>query len=113
MKKYKVFYSNESLEDLKAIYNYIALVQLEPENAKILVSSIRDRISSLDEFPLRNPGVQWQHSIVNNLRFVVVKKHIVFYFVNEEKSVVNIVRIFSSKRDISAIKKWFSEKKEK
>ena len=44
---YKIIYSPESLDDLRAIYSYIAFEKLAPQNAEGQVKRIRETIHSL------------------------------------------------------------------
>ena len=48
---YQITYSPESLDDLRAIYSYIAFEKLAPENAENQVNRIRKNIRTLDLFP--------------------------------------------------------------
>lgn len=103
MKKYSVCYSHEAYDDLKSIFNYIAIVKQEPVNAQKLINIIIETINSLDTFPNKHPEINRQtiHS-----RCLIVKNHVVFYSVDETNGVVNILRILSCKQDIySYIKK--------
>ena len=102
MKEFEIYYTDEAIEDLKAIYQYIATIENEPINALNLVNAIREAINSLNIFPLRYPEVRWSPWKEIGMRNMVIKKHIVFYQVNELESVINIVRIMSCRRDIPA-----------
>ena len=57
---YKIIYSPESLDDLRAIYSYIAFEKLAPENAENQVNRIRKSIRSLDLFPEGHTTVEWE-----------------------------------------------------
>jgi toxin ParE1/3/4 len=48
---YKIIYSPESLDDLRAIYSYIAFEKLAPQNAEGQVNRIRESIRSPHLFP--------------------------------------------------------------
>ena len=100
---YKVIYSDESLGDIIRIYDYISIVRNESVNAIRLIDAIRNSIKNLYEFPFSHPIVSFSPWKEIGMRYLTVKKHIVFYCVNEKQSVVNIIRIFSSKQDIKNI----------
>lgn len=103
MKKYTIYFSNETYDDLKSIFNYIALIEREPINAQNLIKQIIEATNLLDTFPYKHPEVKYLNT---NMRCLIVKKHIVFYSVDETRMAVNILRILSCKRDIdSYIKK--------
>ena len=100
---YEINYSNESLDDLFKIYDYIANTRNEQTNALNLINAIRNEIKKLDELPFRHPVVSFSPWKELGIRYLVVKNHIAFYFVNQKNSIVNIVRIFSSRQNIPNI----------
>jgi len=101
--EYEIVYSNESLEDLFKIYDYITNVQNEKANAIKLIETIKNSIKKLNVFPLRHPVVNFSPWKNIGIRYIIIKNHIIFYFVNEKENIVNIIRIFSSKQDIEKI----------
>ena len=100
---YKINYSDEALNDLIQIHDYIAYVANEPANAKSLINDIRNAIKKLDTFPLRYPVVSFSPWDSLKIKYFTVKNQIIFYLVNENNLTVNIVRIYSSRRDINNI----------
>ena len=103
---YKINYSDEALNDLIQIHDYIAYVANEPANAKSLINDIRNAIKKLDTFPLRYPVVSFSPWDSLKIKYFTVKNQIIFYLVNENNLTVNIVRIYSSRRDLNNIFKW-------
>ena len=101
--KYKINYSDESVKDLFGIYDYIAIRENEKANALKLINSITNVVKSLDVFPLRYPVVSFSPWKERSIRYLPIKNCVVFYYVNENKFTVNIIRIFSSKKDIKSI----------
>lgn len=98
---YKVRYSAEARQDLRDIFNYIALELLVPDTAKNQTHRIMDAVKSLDEMPMRHTLYKdepW-HSL--GLRVLPVNNYIILYLPDEEKEVVSIVRIMYGGRDIS------------
>ena len=103
MKTYVVNYSNEAYLDLKRVFDYVALVQQEPINSHNLIKQIVEATSLLDTFPYKHPEAEYQ---TISVRYLIVKKHFVFYSIDETNNTVNILRILSCKQDIhSYIKK--------
>lgn len=103
MKKYNIHYSNEAYDDLKNLFRYISFIQQEPIIARNIIKQIIEATNLLDIFPYKHPEMKYQ---TISARCLIVKKHIVFYSVDETNSVVNILRILSCKQDIySHIKK--------
>jgi len=100
---YKINYSNEAINDLIQIHDYIANEANEPKNANDLINDIRNAIKLLDTFPLRFPVVSFSPWKALNMRYFTIINQNIFYLVNESNLTVNIVRIYSSKRDINKI----------
>lgn len=103
MINYKVNVANEALYDLISIYNYIALELKEPYYAKNQISRIRSSISSLEVFPLRNKVVEWDPWSTIGVRQMPIDNFIIYYVVNENESIVTVLRVFYGKRDIKNI----------
>ncbi|MBR6410784.1 MAG: type II toxin-antitoxin system RelE/ParE family toxin [Clostridia bacterium] len=101
--QYKIRYSNEAISDLESIYSYIAVEQLEPASAANLIHTIRDSVRTLNIFPSRHPLMAFSPWKEAGMRYLIVKKHAVFYFVNEDTQTVTISRILSCKRNIPSI----------
>lgn len=51
MKQYIVQVTDEALQNMEEIYNYIAIELLAPDSAMILYNKIADEILKLNEFP--------------------------------------------------------------
>ena len=100
---YQIIYSPESLDDLRAIYSYIAFEKLAPENAEGQVNRIRKAIRSLDLFPEGHTTVDWEPWASMGMRFLPVDNFTVYYLVDNDEGKVRIVRIFYSGRDVEHI----------
>ena len=103
METFLVEYTEEAVNDLRSIYDYIANEKLEPERASKLIGDILDSVRKLDNFPLRNPKTTFSPWKEVGIRNMIVKNHVVFYKVYETDLIVRVLRIFSCKRDISTI----------
>lgn len=102
---YKINYSNEAINDLIQIHEYIANEANEPKNANDLINDIRNAIRLLDNFSLKFPIVSFSPWKTLNMKYFTIKNQIIFFLVNESNLTVNIVRIYSSKHDINIILK--------
>ena len=96
-KTYKVIYSPQALEDLTEIYEYIRFTL----QARIAA----DNQSSLDTLPARYSHVDWEPWASMKIYKVSVDNYMIFYRVDEELSIVSIIRIFYSGRNIEDIVK--------
>ena len=99
--KYQIFYTNSARQDLKNIYRYISEDLVEPEIAAKLTDKIMKAIRSLDEMPQRYRLFDEEPWHSRGLRILPVNNYLVFYLLDDEKTVVTILRIIYGGRDIS------------
>ena len=100
---YNVNYSEEAYEDLREIYDYVANELLVPITAENLLKNIRTAIRSLSNMPSRHTLVDWEPWHSMKMRQFPVENFIVYYFIEEDKRIVTVVRIFYNGRDIGKI----------
>ena len=100
---YQIIYSPESLDDLRAIYSYIAFEKPAPQNAEGQVNRIRQSIRSLDLFPEGHATVEWEPWASMGMRFLPVDNFSVYYLVDNDEGKVSIVHIFYSGCDVEHI----------
>ncbi|MCC8075280.1 MAG: type II toxin-antitoxin system RelE/ParE family toxin [Clostridiales bacterium] len=98
--KYKVVYSSAALDDLDAIYSYIAHGLKERTTARNQVNRIRKEIRSLDVFPGRYAKVDWEPWASAGMHRVPVNNFVVYYLVDTKSMLVTIIRIFYGGRDV-------------
>ena len=91
---YSVNISAQADKDIRAIYEYIALMLMSPENANAQLSRLEDRINKLDNLPKRFPKYK------NEIRFMPVDNYLVFYTVEDVSKNVSVLRVMYGKRNI-------------
>ena len=91
---YSVNISSRADRDIRAIYEYIAISLMSPENADAQLSRLEDRINKLDNLPKRFPKYK------NDIRFMPVDNYLVFYTVDDNSKDVYVLRVMYGKRDI-------------
>ena len=91
---YSVNISAQADKDFRAIYEYIALTLMSPENANAQLSRLEDRINKLDNLPKRFPKYK------NEIRFMPVDNYLVFYTVEDVSKNVSVLRVMYGKRNI-------------
>ena len=91
---YTVNISSQADKDIRAIYEYIALSLLSPENAEAQLSRLENRIENLNQLPKRFPVYK------NDIRLRPVDNYLVFYSVEESAGTVSILRVMYGKRDL-------------
>ncbi|MGO4970676.1 type II toxin-antitoxin system RelE/ParE family toxin [[Clostridium] aminophilum] len=106
MSNYSVRYSDEAKEDLRNIFTYIAYKLGSRDNAKDQVNRIREAIRKLNRFPKLNPLVPYEPWNSLGMRRLNIDNYAIFYLVDEERELVEIVRIPYGARDLE---KFFDE----
>lgn len=96
---WKIVYSAQALNDLSAIYEYIAFELLVPDIAANQVQRIMKSIRALDEMPMMYKVYEEEPWRSKELRFFPVDNYVVLYLPKEESNTVNIVRIIYGGRD--------------
>lgn len=98
---YEVNLNEDSEQDLRDIYEYIAFSLLEPGVAKNINEQIVAGLYSLNEMPERYPVYQEELWQSRGLRRINIGNYSGFYYVTE--STVEVIRILYGGRDISNI----------
>lgn len=98
---WEIKYTKHSMEDLKAIYEYIAFNLLAPDTASGQVNRIMKAVKTLDNMPERHKAYEEEPWKSQNLRYFSVDNYLVFYLPKKETRVINIVRIIYGGRDIN------------
>ncbi|MCC8162033.1 MAG: type II toxin-antitoxin system RelE/ParE family toxin [Lachnospiraceae bacterium] len=101
--QYKVVYSPAALDDLDAIYSYIAFDLQVPQTALNQTNRIRKEIRSLGIFPERYAKVDWEPWASVGMHRVAVDNYVVYYLTDVGAMTVTIVRIFYGGRDVESI----------
>lgn len=98
MKTYEVQITQEALQDLELIYDYIANKLFAPQAAEAIYNSLTGAILSLDCFPERCALLESQSEFFKSIRRMVVGKYSVFYVIKGD--VVIVTSILYSASDI-------------
>lgn len=101
--RYAVNYSGEALDDLRAIYAYIANALLVPATAAAQVERIRKEVRSLNFMPERYTLVDWEPWHSMGMHQLPVDNYIAYYLVDDAAKTVTVARIFYGGRDIEGI----------
>ena len=85
--------------DLENIFLYISVELVNPESAFRLIERFEQKFSSICMFPKANAIISNPRLNNNCLRKSVVDNFLIVYFYDEEKDLVNIVRVIYAKKD--------------
>ena len=101
--RYAVNYSEEALDDLRAIYAYIANALLVPATAAAQVERIRKEVRSLNFMPERYTLVDWEPWHSMGMHQLPVDNYIAYYLVDSAAKTVTVARVFYGGRDVEGI----------
>lgn len=99
MNKYKIQFSKDARKDLIEIYSYIKYNLQEPEIANKLIKRIREEVYKLKDNPTIYAIIDDEIIKKLEIRKIRVNNYIVFYKVEENNNIVQIVRIMYAKRN--------------
>jgi len=100
MTKYTVEITDEALEDMNKIYDYIANTLLAPENAIGQYNRIAEAILTLDSFPERFAKFESEPEHSWDMHGMAVDNYLVCYVV--DPGVVTVTAILYSASDVHA-----------
>jgi toxin ParE1/3/4 len=92
----KIFFSEESRQDILEIASYIA--EDNPKKALEYIDNLQAACLSLKAFPLSGKD---RSDLEMGTRMLVYKKHLIFYHVVKDQ--VNIDRFLHSSRDVETL----------
>lgn len=98
--KYRIIYSPLAADDLRSIYTYITNTLKAKLAATNQVNAIRKAIRALDIMPERFPIYESKSLKAITFHKLPVNNYVIFYMVDNENHIVNIVRIFYGGMDI-------------
>lgn len=96
---FQIVWSQTAAEDLKGIVQYIALD--DPDAAAKLADRIIQRIETASEFPFSNRTVPEKSQ--ESIREAILKPYRIIYYVDADRSVIHILRIWHAARGIPDI----------
>lgn len=99
MSSYNVVITEVAQRDLLDSFNYIASELRESDSASLLLSKIRTKVKSLEEFPERNNMISETKYEAQKIRLCPVENYIIFYQVSEIQNHVYILRVLYKKRN--------------
>ena len=107
--KYHVVISDQAEQDLRGIFEYIAIELLSPENAAGQLDRLADAIQKLALFPDKHRTYEDEPWHSRNLRVLPVDNYCVFYIPSPEKKTVTVIRVIYGGRDIDKQLNRFTE----
>ncbi len=105
--KYAVVITDTAKQDLREIAMWIAKQSKDIEIAKRFVNELRERCQELYKFP--STGSFPRDHVLKSMgyRFVTHKEYLIFYLIDEENKIVNVMAIFNAKKDYMRVMRNF------
>jgi len=103
MTHYQIEIGTQAQADIDDTISYIAQVLQEPRTAGRLYRLLKEEILSLEQMPERYPFEDDNRLRALEIRKLLVKNYKILYFVDRERQLVQIVRVFYAGRDISKL----------
>lgn len=100
MNQYSVQITSKALDDMKGIYNYIAVQLSAPDTANDQYNRIAYAIEKLDVFPKRIKVMESEPEHSMELRQLTIDNYSVFYVIKDE--LVIVLRVLYGASDIGA-----------
>ena len=91
MKQYRVLITDEALNDMESIYEYIAEELLAPDTAMGQYNRIADAIETRDQMPERIKLMESEPEKTSGLRKLIVDNYAVFFSVEDDTVIVTNV----------------------
>lgn len=99
--KYDVIVSNYAHNDLGEINKYISWYLHNEKAANKLINKILNKIKELSIFPKRYQLCEKTTLSKKGIRYLLANNFKIFFFIDEEKKIVIILRIIYNKRKIN------------
>ena len=85
--------------DIDSVYQYIKENLEAPMTAENLMKELKAKLNYLKENPFARSYVQDEFLANIGFRPMKVKNYIIFYIIDQEKNIINLIRFLYNKRD--------------
>lgn len=106
---YSIEMTRQAIDDLKSIFEYIAVELQSPQAASTQFSRLENRIMALDNLPERYRLYDKEPWKSRGLRIMPVDNYCVFYITDNHSQTVSIIRIMYAGRDYETLFQEMSE----
>ena len=93
MEKYRVKINPKAIRELDSIYEYIANIKLDPENAEEQISRIKKAILNLETFPQSHQERNEGRYAGKGYRQLLIDNYITIFRIDEADKTVYVVTI--------------------
>lgn len=99
MKEYEVRVTRQALKQMKEIVHYISNDLMSPDAADNLLDKFRTEILKLSTFPKKHALIEEEPWRTEGIRKIVVKNFLIYYWVDDDNSRVQVTAVIYSRRD--------------
>ena len=94
---YKIFFTDNAIQDMNNIFEYISEKLYLPNSARNLMKEINNKIETLKYMPKIYNVIKKNDLLENEYRKIVIKNYVIIYTINECTKVVYVVNLYYSK----------------
>ena len=98
-KEYDYIFTDNAEADIDEVLSYIAEDLSNPDAAASFADALEDKFEEICKNPKTGRKVVNDYLKRDDIRRYLVKNHIVYYLIDEEKSEIVILRVVYGKRD--------------
>ncbi len=91
---YKIVFTNDSIAEMDAIYNYISRKLYAPNSAKKLMEKVEEEVQSLKYMPQRYVVIKKFPQIDMEYRRIVIKNFVIIYTISEKEKTVYVMHMY-------------------
>ena len=96
---YQVEFTDECIEEINEIYEYISKKLIANESAKRLIQKVKKNILLLSSNPRLYTKIEKENDIELEYRRMVINNYVVLYTIDDEKKIVYISHMYYGKRN--------------
>ena len=99
MEQYEILLTEDAVDDLKELRDYIADVLLSPETALEYVRTVHVEIAGLADYPARYRLMEEEPWHSRGVRRLIAKNFFVYYRIDEAARRVYVLNVIYARRD--------------
>ena len=93
-KQFKVVFTNDCIDEINQIYDYISKKLYAPNSAKKIMMKIDNAIQSLKNMPELYSVIKKYPELNREYRRIVIKNYVLLYTISKKENTIYIVHMF-------------------
>ncbi len=99
IEKYEVEFTDDCIEEMDEIYNYISKELVANAAAKKLINQVKQDVLALEISPMLYMKIDKKDKFEREYRRMVVKNYVILYTIDEENKKVYISHMYYGRRN--------------